>query len=399
MNKLNYDQLQKRVEELEHLHAQYESVQQHLKIARERLDLSLSAGNLAWWEFDIPTGQVTYNENKVRILGYPPRDFPNPCSYKVFMDLVHPDDYENTMNAMRDHLSGKKDLYETEYRIRTIDGDYKWYYDRGSITSRDSDGKPLSLKGIIFDITSKKQQEIALVESEKALKESNATKDKLFSIISHDLRSSIGNLVHFLKFMLDDQQMFDKDEFQQMIASLHESSLTTYEMLENLLVWARSQKDDTLAYHPEKINLLQLLDQILHKLENAATQKDISIHTDIPSDLECTADSNMLKIALRNIITNAIKFSPQNRDIYIRAYRKNLEIVIDVQDNGIGMDEEKVQSLFTIHSVHSSSGTAGEKGSGLGLIMCKELIEKQNGRIVVESTPGEGSCFSIRLPA
>ncbi len=397
MNEFTYEQLEQRVKELENLHDEYESIQQSLKTAQQRLDLSLSAGNLAWWEFDIPTGRVTYNENKVRVLGYAPKDFPNPCVYTDFTDLIHPDDHENTMNAMRDHLAGKKDLYETEYRIRTVSGDYRWFYDRGSITSRDKEGKPLTLKGIVFDITDKKEQEKALMESEQALREANTTKDKLFSIISHDLRSSIGNLVNFLKYMIEDPEMFSKDEFQQIIRSLHESSLTTFEMLENLLAWARNQSN-TLEYRPQQVHLSSVFSQITGKLAAVARQKNISLLTDALSTLTCTADINMLIISVRNIITNAIKFTPRGGRVQMTAYAENEKVVIEIRDSGIGMKKEKLESLFSLGALSSSAGTDGEKGSGLGLILCKELIERQKGSLSVTSVEGEGSCFLIRLP-
>ena len=139
---------------------------------KERLDLCLSAGNLAWWEMDVKTGKILFNENKVKMLGYSMHDFKD-VDYTAFTDLVHPDDYEKTMKAMKDHLEGKKELYEVEYRIKTKNGIYKWYYDKGSVIERDEKGNPLTVKGIVIDISTVKQSEILEKLSNKILKRLN----------------------------------------------------------------------------------------------------------------------------------------------------------------------------------------------------------------------------------
>lgn len=130
---------------------------------RDRLDLCLSAGNLAWWEMNVKTGKVDFNENKVTMLGYSIKDF-SDVDYTAFTDLVHPDDYDKTMQAMRNHLQGGKKLYEVEYRIKAKDGTYKWFHDRGSIVQRDHDGKPVVVKGIVFDVSAEKKSKIKLKE-------------------------------------------------------------------------------------------------------------------------------------------------------------------------------------------------------------------------------------------
>ncbi|MDZ7816388.1 MAG: PAS domain-containing protein [Planctomycetota bacterium] len=159
---------------VEQLKKENEKLRRELAIITERLELSLSAGNLAWWDWDVSENKVTFNELKVKMLGYEMADF-RDVGYQAFTDLLHPDDYEPAMQAMRDHLSGKKKLYEVEYRIKTSSGEYKWFYDRGSVTDYDEDGKPTRLKGIVFDITSRKRAEMVreqLIEQlKKSLKE------------------------------------------------------------------------------------------------------------------------------------------------------------------------------------------------------------------------------------
>jgi len=141
----------------------------HLQVS-ERLDLCLSAGNLAWWEMYLPSGKVVCNENKVKMLGYSLNDFQD-ATYQSFMDLVHPDDYDMVMKAMNDHLKGKKPLYEVDYRIKTKSGDYKWFHDRGSIVHRDASSDSLIVKGVVFDISNLKSSEQELKEIKKHLED------------------------------------------------------------------------------------------------------------------------------------------------------------------------------------------------------------------------------------
>ena len=145
-----------------------EKITKEYSKTKERLDLCLSAGNLAWWEMNVKTGKVVFNENKVGMLGYSMKDF-NDVDYTAFTDIVHPDDYERTMQAMRDHLEGKRELYEVDYRIRTKKGKYKWFHDRGSIVERNQNGEPLTIKGVVFDITNLKDKEKQLNDLNKDL--------------------------------------------------------------------------------------------------------------------------------------------------------------------------------------------------------------------------------------
>jgi PAS domain S-box-containing protein len=157
-------------------------IQKENSKTKERLDICLSAGNLAWWEMDVKTGKVIFNENKVKMLGYSKNDFKD-VDYTAFTDLVHPDDYEKTMQAMRDHLEGKKKLYEVDYRIKTKKGSYKWFHDRGSIVERNQKSEPLTVKGIVFDITD-------LKEKEKELEDLNKNLENVVSERTKDLENS-----------------------------------------------------------------------------------------------------------------------------------------------------------------------------------------------------------------
>jgi len=174
---------------------------------KERLDLCLSAGNLAWWEMDVKTGKVVFNENKVKMLGYSKKEFTN-VDYTAFTDLVHPNDYENMMKAMRDHLEGKKSLYEIEYRIKTKNGNYKWFYDKGSIVEKDKKGNPLFVKGIVIDISDLKQSENLEKLSNKVLNRLNKSGEQV-----HQIRDIILLIKKFKDFQAVGIRIKEKDNF------------------------------------------------------------------------------------------------------------------------------------------------------------------------------------------
>jgi PAS domain S-box-containing protein len=158
-------------------------VEEKLREYNPRIELAMESADMAWWEMDISTGAVTIHKRKAEMLGFPPEQFKH---YKDFMVLVHPDDNEKAMNAMRSHLEGLIDKYEIEYRILTKTGSYKWFYDIGSITKRDENGKPLKVAGLVLNISDRKEADESIRLKNLELTEINATKDKFFSIIAHD---------------------------------------------------------------------------------------------------------------------------------------------------------------------------------------------------------------------
>jgi PAS domain S-box-containing protein len=390
------EELEKEIRRLETLLGQKHDLEQRLTQARERLDLALSAGNLAWWEMDCRTGRVVFNERKPIMLGYAPEDFTD-AHYTAFTDLLHPDDHEQAMDAMRRHLSGERDLYETEYRIRTKSGSYVWFYDRGSVTQRDDAGHPLRVKGIVFDITERKKAELARAESERELRQANDLKDKLFSIVAHDLRNTIGGLALSLKVIAEEPELYAEDERREQLTMLKDVSDSILHLLQNLLSWARSQQGG-IAFTPTRIDLSSLIDQCALTAEATARLKRIGIRTRTKPDLHAYADPQMVTVILTNLLSNAVKFTAEGGTVTIEATRQGSSVTVSVSDSGIGMAPEILADLFT-PDLRSRKGTRRESGTGLGLLLCKEFVEKNGGQIRAKSEKGRGSTFSFTLPA
>lgn len=238
-------------------------------------------------------------------------------------------------------------------------------------------------------------QKDILEEREKQLQESNATKTKLFSIIGHDLRGPIGALQGLLNMVV--QGDMSKQEFLGLIPKLRTDIDHISFTLNNLLSWGHTQMNGAIT-KPGLLTLETLVEENINLLSEQAANKSIRITSHLPGNAQSWADYNQIDIVLRNLISNAIKFTPENGMITIggKEFEKHWEI--SVRDTGVGMTEEVRQQLFT-HSTHASTnGTQNEKGTGLGLSLCKEMVEKNQGRIWVESTPRKGSCFYFTLP-
>ncbi|PKH67363.1 PAS domain-containing sensor histidine kinase [Flavobacterium sp. ALD4] len=248
-----------------------------------------------------------------------------------------------------------------------------------------------------IDITSRKEAELALVEKGKQIKEINLTKDKLFSIIAHDLRSPFNTILGFSKQLLKKYKSENFEQTELFIKAIESSAKSTLVLLDNLLNWQKSQTGQ-LQFKPEFIKLKSIKKEIDDLLNSSAVVKNISLNYFYSEDIVIHADKNMLLTILRNLITNAIKFTNTGGEIAVSAVASPNQIEITISDNGIGMNEDVKSKIFKIGYEVTQSGTSGETGTGLGLILCKEFVEKHDGEIWVESELGKGCLVKFTLP-
>ena len=236
--------------------------------------------------------------------------------------------------------------------------------------------------------------ELNLANSE--LIQVNATKQKVFSIIAHDLKSPLCGIIGIASLLSGTVKEYDIEDLEKLISLLHSCSVTTYQLLENLLLWANSQRGK-LQFNPETISLNLLFQEITDFYRETARQKGIVLNNLLSGNFTVKADRNMLTCILRNLITNAIKFTNDGGKIEVFAVQHEKELEIAVADNGIGMDKVTRNKLFGNGEKISTKGTANESGTGLGLQLCKEFVEKHSGKISIESEPGKGSRFIFTL--
>lgn len=253
-------------------------------------------------------------------------------------------------------------------------------------------------QSFIRDISERKQAEQILLENEIRLRQLNATKDKFFSIIAHDLKSPFNSIIGFTNLLAEQIEEKDYEGIDKYVNIIEHSAQNAMDLLLNLLEWSRTQSGRT-EFNPEFVDSVGLINEAVDLLNDAAQQKSINIIKEIPHDAPVFADRYMISTVLRNLISNAIKFTHPGGQILISAREENQELQIAVTDNGVGISNESQNKLFRIEESYSTLGTLNEKGTGLGLILCKEFVEKHKGKIRVESEEGKGSQFLFTIPA
>jgi signal transduction histidine kinase len=272
---------------------------------------------------------------------------------------------------------------------RKKNGEFFW--ERAMISPvKDDDGEITNFVAIKFEITKQKQ-------AEDQLRDQIQSKDKLLSIISHDLKSPFGSVVGLTDLVIENYGQYPPDEILTIFQLVNSSARFALDLLENLLNWGRSQTGMVVAL-PSLFTLSHLVTETIGTVEGQAVNKGVIIHSAVDESMKVNADSNWTKIVLRNLLTNAIKFSRRDGEILISAIKNDGFIAISVDDRGIGIAAEDIPKLFDMNSKFTMLGTSNEKGTGLGLLLCKEFIEKQGGKIWVKSQLGEGSRFTFTLP-
>ena len=248
------------------------------------------------------------------------------------------------------------------------------------------------------EISARVKTHIKLRRQSIELQELNVTKDRFFSIIAHDLRGPMGGFMGLTDLLTEELNNMSIAEIQEFLGSMRDSATNLFKLLENLLQWARVQQGGIILSR-ERILFRQIITESLEMIQESAKKKGITIVCDISDQLEVFADSNLIQTVIRNIVSNAVKFSTRGGTVNITAKTTEDESVeISVKDMGIGMNQNMVESLFRLDVKNGRPGTEGEQSTGLGLLLCKEFIEKHGGNISVESEVGKGSVFTFNIP-
>ncbi len=269
----------------------------------------------------------------------------------------------------------------------------------------DTQNEPIGYMGISRDITELKHAQAKLLAAHEELKEKNeelrqlnASKDKFFSIISHDLKNSFGTLLGFAELITENIEYYSKDKTKTFVSRIHSSAENLYALLENLLTWSRIQRG-VMACLPELRELSVIVNRNINLFAPEAERKQIVLQSSIQEKTFVYADYSMVDTVIRNLISNALKFTSGGGSVSITsADHDDLYREISVSDTGIGIPEEVLPKLLRIDTHYTHTGTAGEKGTGLGLILCKELVEQNGGSLWVKSVVGKGTTFTFTLP-
>jgi PAS domain S-box-containing protein len=307
---------------------------------------------------------------------------------------IHPEDLDE---VSRLNLDGIKQKRPFDWKGRAVvKGVVKWLH-MSSLPQQQENGDIL-WHGLIVDITEQIRDEEEIKEQNEKLQELNATKDKFFSIIAHDLRSPFNSFLGLTQIMAEELPSLTMAQIQEIAVNMRKSATNLYRLLENLLHWS-SMQQGVIPFNPETVRLLPVADESIAMILEPAKVKGIEINCSIPDDLVVFADINLLQTIIRNLVSNAVKFTLTGGKVYLSARTAtDSNIEISVQDSGIGMSQKLLGDLFKLDVKTCRKGTNGEPSTGLGLLLCKEFIEKHGGQIWAESEVGKGSTFYFTLP-
>jgi PAS domain S-box-containing protein len=324
------------------------------------------------------------NEGFTRLFGYNLTEW----KHEKGPGLENLRDEHNHMDEVLKEVKGKKKSVVFESAIETKN--------KESVTVQttltpitDNRGQIEKYIAISTDVTK-------LKETQKALRKLIATKDKFFSIIAHDLKNPFHSLMGISELLVSNQNNYEEEKLKELHKHLYKVTHQGYQLLTNLLEWARSQTG-RLKFYPEKINIAELVEDTIDMISSTADSKDIRINNLIDPDRKVKADKNTITTVIRNLISNAIKYSETNEEVKIYSEDNGDFVKISIEDNGVGISPENIDKLFRIDVNFSTRGTDDESGTGLGLILCKEFVERNGGEIFVESILGKGSTFSFTL--
>lgn len=337
-------------------------------IWRSRLDKLCDYFNKTWLEF---TGRTFEQE------------FGNGWT-----EGLHPDDFDFCVQTYIAAFD-KRESFLMEYRMKNSFGDYRWIRDFGR-PFYDLDNSFLGYIGSCYDITEIKNNELRLIEL-------NASKDKLFSIIAHDLNSPFNSIVGFSELMIEKANEKNYSSVNEIAKIILDSSCVAMNLLSNLLSWSQMEMG-RMPFNPEYFDISTIFIETTTLIQPTAEQKSIQIENKISPETQVFADRKMVNTVLRNLLSNALKFTKIGGKVVISAVSSKNEVTFTIADNGVGIPKEKIDKLFSIDDNISTLGTSQEVGTGLGLLLCKEFIDKNNGKIRVESNEGTGSSFIFTLP-
>ena len=339
--------------------------------------------------FDNKKHFINSNQAGLDLLGYSREELLRMSIADVDADPVV------VLPAHEELLTGGR-LINYEHKLRRKDGTIITVLNN-SRPLTDLQGNISGMLSTLFDITARKHAEEDLKYKNEELVKLNAEKDKFFSIISHDLRSPLNSIVGFSKLLIGQVREKDYEGIEKYTGIILQSSVRAMDLLMNLMEWSRSQTG-RMDFNPECFELVRMIHEVVQLFNDAACQKSLAISRMLPPNAPVCADKAMISTVLRNLISNAIKFTRPGGEIVISAMEKKDKVTVTITDTGVGIPAAMVEKLFRIDENFSTLGTQNEKGTGLGLILCKDFIEKHGGKIWVESEEGKGSSFYFTLP-
>ncbi len=361
-----------------------------------QFELFMQGSNDGAWSYDYINKTLFLSSQFKRQLGYESSELVLTRPTQLF-DLIDENFRQGFVEKIREVNLGKLFKIECEIKLILKGGNSKWFLIRATVKSEVITGMPELIGGVITDISLRKQTEIELEDSNEKLQSAVETKNKFISIISHDLRNQF-NAINGLSDILSKRlQNLDDKRNAQMALVISQSSQSAYKLLNNLLVWARSQMNK-IDFEPQEMIVSEVTEEALDEVKIQAQKKHVALLNLTGKNDKIFADKQMYMTIVRNLVTNAIKFTKENGTVSVHSIENDSFTEITVADTGVGMSKQQAYNLLNAWKTTSTDGTSGEKGSGLGLMLCKEFVQKHNGKIDLETSLGSGTKFIISFP-
>ena len=331
------------------------------------------------------------NPASIALIGKPKEEIIGKTNYDFFNKELADGLRENDLKTMEQNTSMRYEEWITNKDISVLFETIKTPY-------LDSNGELIGIIGVSRDITEKKKSEAEIKLKNEELVMLNSEKDKFFSIIAHDLRGPFSGFLGLTNIFASEFSEMKLDEMQKLALLMKDSAVNLFRLLENLLEWSQMKRGLTTA-NPEQFSLNKILSGSINLIKELAAKKEITISSDVQEELQVYADINMFEAAVRNLLSNALKFTSKGGSVTLSANSTtDNKVEVSVKDTGIGMNKERMDGLFRLDVNTNRKGTEGEPSTGLGLHICKEFIEKNGGEITVESEEGKGTTFKFTVP-
>ncbi|MCX6283680.1 MAG: ATP-binding protein [Bacteroidetes bacterium] len=362
----------------------------------ERLTMAFEASQLAWWDWDFKSGKLDCSENMALLLGLK-KEF-LPATFSAFLELIHHEDAPEVKANLERHLNGATDYFESEYRLKTSSGEWKWVFDKGKILEKDILGKPSRLLGVTMDVERKKVHEKKLLTEFEKADEANRAKSSFLSTMAHEIFTPLSGVVGMAEILKQSELSPEQMEYLEIIVDSATNLLSVFNTIMDFLKIEADQIELTSSF----FSIYDVIEELLSVIVPEAAEKGLEVITFIDPNIptQVKGDPARLTQVLRVFADNGVKFT-ENGEITIEAHflswdEDNVNIQFRVTDTGIGISEEAMKRIFTSFTrISPSTGKYG--GSGLGLAIARHLISKMKGEVNVESTPSKGSSFIFNV--
>lgn len=371
------------------------NIKKELIETKKRYELAVEAGRTGVWEYISSERRTIVDSGFLNLLGL--KGEGKTFDANDWINFVPIEELELINFKQNELISGRTNQYSLEHRIKRADGQIRWVISKGNLVKDEKTDK-LKIVGTLTDITDLKETERKLKHYADDLKRSNSAKDNFFSIIAHDLRNPFHTILGASELLAHYSTEMSTEEIKETAQNIYRAANNVYNLLVNLLEWSRFQTGK-IEIKKTQFNLCEIVNQVLELYSEQAELKKLTVQSSCDDTCFVYADKYMLESVVRNLISNAIKFTPSGKSIEVICKNLSDDLAeFSVRDFGIGIPKEIQQKLFQIDTQISTLGTEQEKGTGLGLVLCKDFIEKNGGTISFESEFGKGSIFRVTIP-